>query len=82
MNLFNKDEAVSFFESNVWKDWSSVQLAEFQLSQELLCIDLDVYHQSLEEALGRPVLNLEMRDRQKLRAELFTKHPELLNLPK
>lgn len=36
------------------------QIAEFQLEQKLSCVPFDVFHESLEKALGRPVFTHEL----------------------
>lgn len=54
-----KEQAKKFAESYEWKDWSSAQIALFQLQQERLCFPWNVFHAAVEESLGRPVMTHE-----------------------
>jgi len=50
-----KEQAIQIHDSGVWREWTDRQRAEFQLSEDLLCMPFDVFHESVEKALGRPV---------------------------
>ena len=66
-----KDEAIRLGKSEVWKDWTPYERAYFQLHEDLLCMPFEVFHKSVEEALGRPVWSHEFGLNIKgLRAEL------------
>jgi hypothetical protein len=53
------DAALAFAKSEKWREMSAVEIARFQLEQELLCMPFDVFHKSVENALGRPVFTHE-----------------------
>ena len=71
MKQLTEKQAIAFYDSGVWKDWTSRQIAEFQLEQDRLCIPLDVFHKAMEETLGRPVWTHEFAFRDNLRKELY-----------
>ena len=55
MKQLSKEEAIEFYEGGKWKDWPKRAIAGFQLYQKLLCVPFSVFHEAIEEALGRPV---------------------------
>lgn len=59
MKQFTKEEAISFYDSCVWKGWSSEKIVRLQLFQDLMCVDFDLYHKSISHVLGRPVFSHE-----------------------
>lgn len=69
----SKDEAIAFAESRIWQKWTKAQLAVFQLYQQKLCIPIHVFHDAIEETLGRPVWTHEFAFPELLKAELRTK---------
>ena len=50
-----KEEAIEFAESGAWKCMSHAERAALQLSQRRLCMPFQAFHESIEDALGRPV---------------------------
>lgn len=85
MKQLTRDEARAFYDSQVWKEWTSRQIAEFQMEQDFCCIPFDVVHKAFEQTLGRPVFTHEFGFRDELRKELYgEKEPptieEILNL--
>lgn len=66
----NREEAIAFGQSQQYKNWSAREKAEFQLRQEFLCIPFDMYHEALEEVLGRPVMSHELAQPWSLLREL------------
>ena len=52
---FTKDEAIEFARREGWKEMSHRERAAFQLHHRRLCMPVSVFHESIEEALGRPV---------------------------
>ncbi len=72
-----KDQAMALYESGFWRDMTPRQIAEFQMSQELLCVPFDVFHKAIEETLGRSVWTHEFGSLGivGLRAELFDGKP-------
>ena len=71
MEQLTEKQAIAFYDSEVWKDWTSRQIAEFQMEQDRLCIPFDVFHKAMEETLGRPVWIHEFAFRDNLRKELY-----------
>lgn len=59
MKHLTKKEAIAFYESNVWKEWTDDQIARFQLFQPLLCVPFSRFHEAVEKVLGRPVYTTE-----------------------
>lgn len=75
----NKEQAIKFYKSGIWKSWTPEKIALFQLQQKRLCIPFDVFHKAVEKALGRPVWTHEFAEPQKLLLELkgIRKQPTL-----
>ncbi len=86
MNQLTKEQAIAFCQNRCYENWSPRQIAEFQISQERLCIPFDIFHKAMEEALGRPVYTHEFGlNHDGLRKELMgEKEPptleEIINL--
>jgi len=59
MKQLTKEEAIVFYDSQVWKEWTPRQIAEFQMEQDLLCVPFGVFHEAIEKTLGRPVFTHE-----------------------
>lgn len=55
-----RDPAVRIAASRFWERLSAREIALFQLSNDTLCMPFDVYHRAVEEALGQPVMNIEL----------------------
>jgi hypothetical protein len=56
---FTKEQAISFHDSGVWKNWTNEQIVRLQLFQKKLCIPFDRFHEAIEKVLGRPVFTHE-----------------------
>lgn len=66
------EQAIEFANSGAWKEMSFRQRAEFQMLQRKLCMPFEVFHEAVEEALGRPVYTHEFGlNYDGLLAELF-----------
>ena len=48
-------ESALFAESGVWEPMTSEERARFQIAQRLLCMPFGVFHQAVEDTLGRSV---------------------------
>jgi hypothetical protein len=71
-----KEQAIKFHDSEAWKDMDYAARAKFQMSQDLLCMPFDVFHEAVEKALGRPVRTHEFGlNREGLSRELFEGAP-------
>ena len=55
MKQLTKEEAIAFYENKLYEKMSAKERAQFQLVQDKLCMPFDVFHEAVEEALGRPV---------------------------
>ena len=71
MKQLTKKQAIEFANSKVYEAWSPRQIAEFQIEQERLCVPFDLFHESVEKTLGRPVFTHEFAFSENLRKELF-----------
>lgn len=71
MKQLTKKQAIAFIKNKCYEGWSARQIAQFQLAQDRLCFPFDVFHKSIEEALGRPVYTHEFGfNREGLQKEL------------
>lgn len=66
-----KEQAVTLADSKFYESLTARQIAEFQLTEDLLCMPFDVFHRALEETLGRPVRTHELIDRNALISEML-----------
>lgn len=67
-----KEQAIDFGNNHLWESLSLKQRAEFQMSQKLLCMPFNVFHEAVEKTLNRPVYTHEFGlNRDGLMAELF-----------
>ena len=54
-----KEEAIAFYDNKLYEEMDYKQRAMFQMQQDRLCMPFDVFHESIEKALGRPVFTHE-----------------------
>lgn len=54
-----KEEAIAFYDNKLWEDMDYYQRAIFQMQQDRLCMPFDVFHESIQKALGRSVFTHE-----------------------
>lgn len=67
-----KEKAIGLFDSKFWEEMTQRQIAEFQISEERLCMPFDVFQKAVENTLGRPVWTHEFGlNLQGLKDELF-----------
>jgi len=72
MEQLTKEQAISFSENKLYENMTYRQIAEFQMEQDLLCVPFDLFHESMEKALGRPVFTHEFGlNIEGLKKELF-----------
>jgi hypothetical protein len=68
-----KESAIALAESKFWEGMTHRQIAEFQLCEEKLCMPFSVFHEAVEQTLGRPVYTHEFGlNFQGLKDELFS----------
>jgi hypothetical protein len=72
----DKDQAIAFCESRAWEQMDYAFRAKFQMTQPLLCMPFNVFHEALEKTLGRPVWTHELGlNPEGLKQELFQGAP-------
>ena len=64
-----KKEAIWFYKEGKWKHWSDVQIVDFQLYQEKLCMDWAPFHDAVTSVLNRSVWSCEFIGLQLLQVE-------------
>lgn len=64
-----RDQALSIYESEAWKDWPDDTIVGFQLFQDRLAVAFEVFHAAVGRVLGRAVFTHEFADAPSLRAE-------------
>ena len=69
MNKLTKQEAIDIYNKGEWKSWTDKQIVDFQLYEELLCMEFSVFHKAVGNMLGRPVFNHEFAHPETLIAE-------------
>ena len=85
MKQFTKEQAIAFYESKEWENWTDEQIVRLQLFQDKLCIPFSRFHKAMEGVLDRPVWTHEFGFRRQLIDEYLgvKKKPtfdEILNL--
>jgi len=55
-----KKSAKELYETEFWKGLSYHEKVKFQLFEKRLCMPFSIFHEALEESLGRPVFTHEM----------------------
>ena len=55
MKQFSKEQAIKFYNSEVWKDMSDKDLVKFQLFQDRLCMPFEVFHATMSKILKRDI---------------------------
>ena len=68
-----REQAIAYAKSEAWKGLTARQKAEFQLQADRLIMPFDVFHEAIEETLGRPVFTSELSSQglPQLMAELY-----------
>jgi hypothetical protein len=67
-----KEQAIALAESKFYEEMSLREIAEFQITEEKLCMPFGVFHEAIEKTLGRPVYTHEFGlNIQGLKDELF-----------
>ena len=60
MKQLSEKQAIAFYDSKIYEDWTPYQVVRFQLFQKKLALPLDLFHKSLENVLDRPVWTHEL----------------------
>ena len=66
MRQFNKEEAISIYESKIWEQWSPEDIVAIQLFQNRLLVPFDKFHEAIEKVLDRPVWTHEFADQNRM----------------
>lgn len=80
------EQAIRLANSNFWEQMSFREIAEFQISEERLCMPFEIFHNAVEKTIGRPVFTHEFGlNIEGLRKEIFgNRNPpsfdEIINL--
>jgi hypothetical protein len=75
-NRIGREAAIALHDSGWWVGKSAREIAEFQMLTAELCMPFGVFHQAMEESLGRPVWTHEFGlDMPGLMAELMGERP-------
>jgi hypothetical protein len=64
-----KEEAITMYKSGWWQDKAPLQICDFQLYEEKLCMPFDKFHEAIEKALERSVWTHEFADWEGLKSE-------------
>ena len=71
-----REQAIKLAESRWWEGMPAKDIATFQLHEERLCMPFDVFHEALEQAIGRPVFTHELGlDAEGIKRELLGDRP-------
>ena len=54
-----KEEAIKFNDDKQYESMSHIEIAKFQINQEILCMPFSVFHKAVEKALDRVVFTHE-----------------------
>lgn len=68
-------QAEEMYNSDIWHDWSDLEIVKFQLFEDRLCVKWDRFQAAIESILGRPVFTHEFAGEdgaQRLRDEYLT----------
>lgn len=55
MKQLTREEAIALHDSDVWKAWTPMERASFQMVQDKLCMPFAEFHKAVEDVLERPV---------------------------
>lgn len=68
-----EEKAIELAENINYEDWTPKEIFLFQISQEKLSMDFEIFHKATEEVLNRPVLTHEFADLKSLFNEFLQK---------
>ena len=68
----SEQEAIKFYNSKVYDQWSLKKIARFQLFQDRMCVPFGLFHKAMEDLLGRPVYTHEFANVERIRQEYLT----------
>jgi hypothetical protein len=62
MEQMTREQAIKFYESNIWEEWTHEQIVRLQLFQDRLCVTLDRYQEALFNVFGRGIYSHELAE--------------------
>ena len=85
MRQLTKEQAIKFYDSKEYENWTPRQIVDFQLFQDRLCMPFPVFQEAIEKVLKRPVFTHEFAFRDQLVKEYLGDKPaptleEIINL--
>lgn len=85
MKQLTREQAFSFGKNHLYEGMTARQKALFQLNQNKLCMPFPIFHEAVEQALGRPVFTHEFAKPMALLNELCGEKPaptfeEIINM--
>jgi len=69
------EDAIRLANSEFWNELTLQERAKFQLFEPRLCMPFSVFHEAVEETLGRPVFTHEFAFMDRLQKELLGEAP-------
>ena len=60
MKQLTTEQAIKFAKSKVYENWSFEQIVRFQLFQNKLCMDFNIFFEAIGKVLGRAVFSHEL----------------------
>lgn len=70
MKQFTKEQAIAFWENELWRELTLDQRAEFQLYQQYLAMPFGLFQEAITHRLGRPVWTHEFASSDELKKEM------------
>ena len=64
-----EEEALAKYNSKWWESASYLEIVQFQLYEERLCMPFDIFQLAVEKVLGRPVWTHEFANADRLKAQ-------------
>ncbi|SFL09905.1 hypothetical protein [Halanaerobium salsuginis] len=69
----DKEDAIKIANNINFDNWTSKEIFLFQMSQERLLMDFNIFHKATQDVLGRPVFTHEFVDDKRLFNEFIMK---------
>lgn len=69
MNQLTEEQAIKIADSEIWKNWTPLQIVAIQLFQERLCLPFHEFHAAMEIVLNHSILTHEFINVETLKDE-------------
>ena len=73
MKQFTRKQAIEFYNSKEWENWTDEQIVRLQLFQPKLCVPFGRFHKAMETVLDRPIYTSEFAWADELKKEYLEK---------